>query len=100
MTATTTSESKGYQSFSCENGKVLLLSLNKDVFFYLSLGLTGRGAQHLGKKERVKEVFLNREDGWIYAGFQMKDKSANSYSYKYVQLIRLGFNGEAEEEAF
>ena len=93
MTVTTTSDSKGYQPFYGENSKSLLLSLNKDVFFYLSLGLTGRGAQHLGRKERVKEVFLNREDGWIYAGFQAKDKLAG-YSYKYVQLIKLRFEEE------
>lgn len=93
MTVTTTSYSIGYQPFHSENLKTLLLSLNKDVFFYLSLGLTGRGAQHLGRKERIKEVFLNREDSWIYAGFLSKDKSAG-YWYKYVQLIKLGLDKE------
>lgn len=96
MTVTIRSDPIGYQPFLSENLKTLPLSLNKDIFCYLSLGLTGRGAQHLGKKERVREVFLNREDGWIYAGFQAKDRSAG-YSYKYVQLIKLGFNDEEGE---
>ena len=51
--------------------------------------------QHLVRKVCIKEVFLNRDDNWIYCGFLYKNKSAG-YSYEYVQLVKLGFNEEKE----
>jgi hypothetical protein len=55
----------------------------------------GRGAQHLGRKERIKEVYFNKQDNWVYAGFLSRDR--DGYSYKYVQLIQLQLHGSKEE---
>jgi hypothetical protein len=87
MTVTSTSEDIVNQSFYTKSRNSLQFTLNKDADFYLSLGRIGRGAQHLGRKERIKEVYFNKQDNWLYAGFLSKNR--DGYSYKYVQLIQV-----------
>jgi hypothetical protein len=65
------------------------ISLNGDEpIIELSLGKAQRGGQGLGKKHRVRELYID-SDNRVFAGFIAKDRSGQFYQYAVIGRLHL-----------
>jgi hypothetical protein len=56
------------------------ISLDPEAIIHVALGQPARGAQHLGRKHRVKEFYVDPGNR-IFAGYIAKDSTGQFYQY-------------------
>lgn len=73
------------KKFASQNARASYkISLNVDEpIIELSLGKAQRGGQGLGRKHRVRELYID-SDNRVFAGFIAKDRSGQFYQYAVI----------------
>ena len=70
---------------ACDDNNPILRSskvlLNKRARFYASFSGPQRGGLRLGRWQRIDEVYLKREDGYLYVGFLASDRDGLYRAY-------------------
>jgi hypothetical protein len=80
------SSNEVFRGFPKKQGQLYTISIANDPELYITHGLRGRGGQGLGKFNKVREFYINKENR-IYAGFLFTDSSG--HSYRYIPIGRL-----------
>lgn len=81
-----------HKSFEKGSPKSWIIEINKgEAQVYYSFGRMGRGAQGLGRKNRVFQIYVDR-DNRVYAGLTCKDRGGQFY--RYVEFGTLKTSGE------